>query len=147
MEEKDKKSFIILINSDATILGTTVYNSVYKSKIPLIIVKDLYSRYVTSKNSYDDFTLLFEELYNFILVDENFYNQYNGTVLIPEKTVLYVRKTNDNKYVVEENIRQYFSHLFTILEPVVQYTMMDFQDTYLTLTYDDFDHSNDISIV
>jgi hypothetical protein len=110
----------------------------------LYIVKDLYDRYVTSKNSYDDFTLLFEELYNFILVDEKFYNQYNGTFLIPEKTVLYVRKTNDNKYVVEENIRQYFSHLFTILEPVVQYTMMDFQDTYLDLTYNDFDHSNDI---
>ena len=110
----------------------------------LYIVKDLSGRYVTSKNSYDDFTSLFEELYNFILVDENFYNQYNGTVLIPEKTVLYVRKTNDNKYVVEENIRQYFSHLFTILEPVVQYTMMDFQDTYLDLTYDDFDHSNGI---
>ena len=44
MEEKDKKSFIFLIFSDATILGTTVYNSVYKSKIPLIIVKDLYTR-------------------------------------------------------------------------------------------------------
>jgi hypothetical protein len=122
-------------------------NFKYDEPNMLFIVKDLYNRYVTSKNSYDDFTLLFEELYNFILVDENFYNQYNGTVLIPEKTVLYVRKTNDNKYVVEENIRQYFSHLFTILEPVVQYTMMDFQDTYLTLTYDDFDHSNDISIV
>jgi hypothetical protein len=119
-------------------------NFKYDEPNMLFIVKDLYGRYATSKNSYDDFTLLFEELYNFILVDENFYNQYNGTVLIPEKTVLYVRKTNDNKYVVEENIRQYFSHLFTILEPVVQYTMMDFQDTYLTLTYDDFDHSNDI---
>jgi hypothetical protein len=119
-------------------------NFKYDEPNMLFIVKDLYGRYATSKNSYDDFTLLFEELYNFILVDENFYNQYNGTVLITEKTVLYVRKTNDNKYVVEENIRQYFSHLFTILEPVVQYTMMDFQDTYLTLTYDDFDHSNDI---
>ena len=119
-------------------------NFKYDEPNMLFIVKDLYGRYATSKNSYDDFTLLFEELYNFILVDENFYNQYNSTVLIPEKTVLYVRKTNDNKYVVEENIRQYFSHLFTILEPVVQYTMMDFQDTYLTLTYDDFDHSSDI---
>ena len=112
----------------------------------LNIVKDLYYRYVTSSNSYIEFTQLFNELYNFVLVDENFYNQYNGTVLIPEKTVLYVRKTNDNKYVVEEKYRQYFSHLFTMLEPLVQYTMMDFQDTYLTLTYDDFDHSNDISI-
>ena len=112
----------------------------------LNIVKDLYYRYVTSSNSYIEFTQLFNELYNFVLVDENFYNQYNGTVLIPEKTVLYVRKTNDNKYVIEEKYRQYFSHLFTMLEPLVQYTMMDFQDTYLTLTYDDFDHSNDISI-
>ena len=112
----------------------------------LNIVKDLYYRYVTSSNSYIEFTELFNELYNFVLVDENFYNQYNGMVLIPEKTVLYVRKTNDNKYVVEEKYRQYFSHLFTMLEPLVQYTMMDFQDTYLTLTYDDFDHSNDISI-
>ena len=112
----------------------------------LNIVKDLYYRYVTSINSYTEFTQLFNELYRFVLVDENFYNQYNGTVLIPEKTVLYVRKTNDNKYVVEEKFRQYFSHLFTMSEPVVQYTMMSFQDTYLTLTYDDFDHSNDISI-
>jgi len=111
----------------------------------LNIVKDLYDRYVTSTNSYDEFTQLFNESYVFILVNENFYNQYNGTVLIPEKTVLYVRKTNDNKYVVEEKYRQYFSHLFTMLEPVVQCTMMDFQDTYLTLTYDDFDHSNDIA--
>jgi hypothetical protein len=110
----------------------------------LNIVKDLYDRYVTSINSYDEFTQLFNESYYFILVNEAFYNQYNGTVLIPEKTVLYVRKTNDNKYVVEEKYRQYFSHLFTTLEPIVQYTMMDFQDTYLILTYDDFDHSNDI---
>lgn len=122
----------------------TVNNFKHEESNVLYIVKDLYGRYITSKNSYDDFTLLFEELYNFILVDEKFYNQYNGTFLIPEKTVLYVRKTNDNKYVVEENIRQCFSHLFTILEPVVQYTIMDFQDTYLDLTYDDFDHSNDI---
>jgi len=113
----------------------------------LNIVKDLYNKYVTSKNSYDEFTQLFNESYYFILVNENFYNQYNGTVLIPEKNVLYVRKTNDNKYVVEEKYRQYFSHLFTMLEPLVQYTMMDFQDTYLALTYDDFDHSNDISLV
>lgn len=112
----------------------------------LNIVEDIYGRYVTSTNSYAEFTQLFDELYRFILVDENFYNQYNGMVLIPEKTILRVRKTNDNKYVVEEKIRQYFSHLFTMIEPVVQYTMMDFQDTYVTLTYDDFDHSNDISV-
>ena len=66
----------------------------------LNIVKDLYGRYVTSKNSYDDFTSLFEEKHDFVLVDENFYNQYNGNILIPEMYHMYVRKTNDNKYVV-----------------------------------------------
>jgi len=110
----------------------------------LYIVKDLYGRYVTSKNSYDDFTSLFEEKHDFVLVDENFYNQYNGNILIPEMYYMYVRKTNDNKYVVETKMKQYFSYCFTMSEPIVQYTMMDFQDTYLALTYDDFDHSNDI---
>ena len=120
----------------------------FKNDAPNIlnIVKDLYGRYVTSKNSYDDFTYLFNELYDFVLVDEDFYNQYNGNILIPEMYYMYVRKTNDNKYVVETKMLQYFSNCFTMLEPIVQYTMMDFQDTYLALTYDDFDHSNDISI-
>ena len=120
----------------------------FKNDTPniLYIVKDLYGRYVTSKNSYDDFTNLFNELYDFVLVDEDFYNQYNGNILIPEMYYMYVRKTNDNKYVVETKMLQYFSNCFTMLEPIVQYTMMDFQDTYLALTYDDFDHSNDISI-
>ena len=118
----------------------------FKNEAPNIlnIVKDLYGRYVTSKNSYDDFTYLFNELYDFVLVDEDFYNQYNGNILIPEMYYMYVRKTNDNKYVVETKMLQYFSYCFTMLEPIVQYTMMDFQDTYLTLTYDDFDHSSDI---
>ena len=57
---------------------------------------------------------------------------------------MYVRKTKDNKYVVETKMKQYFSYCFTMSDPTVQYTMMDFQDTYLALTYDDFDHSNDI---
>jgi hypothetical protein len=118
----------------------------FKNDAPNIlnIVKDLYGRYITSKNSYDDFTYLFNELYDFVLVDEDFYNQYNGNILIPEMYYMYVRKTNDNKYVVETKMLQYFSNCFTMLEPIVQYTMMDFQDTYLTLTYDDFDHSSDI---
>jgi hypothetical protein len=118
----------------------------FKNDTPNIlnIVKDLYGRYVTSKNSYDDFTYLFNELYDFVLVDEDFYNQYNGNILIPEMYYMYVRKTNDNKYAVETKMLQYFSYCFTMLEPIVQYTMMDFQDTYLTLTYDDFDHSSDI---
>ena len=110
----------------------------------LNIVKDLFGRFVTSPNSYEEFTSLFNEKYDFVQVDENFYNQFNGAVLIPEKTFLYVRKTNDNRYVVEKKYRQYFSHFFTMLEPIVQYNMMEFQDTYITLTYDDFDHSADI---
>ena len=120
----------------------------FKNDAPNIlnIVKDLYGRYITSKNSYDDFMYLFNELYDFVLVDEDFYNQYNENILIPEMYYMYVRKTNDNKYVVETKMLQYFSNCFTMLEPIVQYTMMDFQDTYLGLTYDDFDHSNDISI-
>lgn len=119
-------------------------NHKYEEPNLLNIVKDLSGRYVTAKNSYNDFTTLFQEKHDFIQVDENFYNQHNGNVLIPEMTVLHVRKTNDNRYVVEKKMRQYFSYFFTMLEPIVQYTMMDFQDTYLTLTYDDFDHSNDI---
>jgi len=43
MVEKDKKSKISNFR-DATILGTTVYNSVYKSKIPSVIIKDVYLR-------------------------------------------------------------------------------------------------------
>jgi len=32
------------VKEDATILGTTVYNAVYKSTIPSIIVKEVYTR-------------------------------------------------------------------------------------------------------
>jgi hypothetical protein len=112
----------------------------------LNIVKDKEGRYVTSSNSYEEFPNLFDENYTFVDVGQTFYNEYNGTVLIPERTILRVRITNDNKYVVEENMRIYFSHLFTLNEASVQYTIMDFQDTYLSLTYDDFDHSNDLPI-
>jgi hypothetical protein len=110
----------------------------------LNIVKDLYGRYVTSINSYNEFTSLFGEKYDFVIVNENFYNQYNGSVLIPEMTYLYVRKTKDNKYVVEKNLRNYFSHLFSMNETIVQYTMMDFQDFNINLEWSDFDHSNDV---
>ena len=48
MEEKEWKSSnkIYKFNKfrDATILGTTVYNSVYLAKIPSVIIKDLYTR-------------------------------------------------------------------------------------------------------
>ena len=122
------------------------YNFYTVSPNVLYIVKDLDKRYVTSINSYDEFTEVFQKSFGFVLVDEEFYNQNNGSILLPEMTKLNIRKTNDNKYVVEQNLRHVFSHLFTMNEPIVRYTMMDFQDTYLTLDYDDFDHSNDISV-
>lgn len=123
---------------------TTDNNYYYTEPNILLIVKALSKRYVTSINSYDEFTFLFEQPYDFVLVDQNFYNQYNETTPIDGMDPLFVRITNDNNYVVEKNMRQYFSHLFTQNEPIVQYTMMDFQDTYLTLSHDDFDHSGDI---
>ena len=110
----------------------------------LFIIKTLEGRYVTSENSYNEFQNLFEQNYDFVLVDETFYNEHNGMVLIPEMTRLWVRKTNDGNYVVDKETQIYFSNVFTMQEPVVQYTMMDFEDTYLTLGYDDFDHSMDI---
>ena len=110
----------------------------------LFIIKILEGRYVTAENSYNEFQNLFEQNYYFVLVDQNFYNEYDGMVLFPELTRLWVRKTNDGQYVVDRETQGYFSHLFTMEEPIVQYTMMDFEDTYLTLGYDDFDHSNDI---
>jgi hypothetical protein len=110
----------------------------------LFITKTLEGRYVTAENSYNEFQDLFEQNYDFVLVDETFYNEHNGMVLIPEMTRLWVRKTNDGRYVVDRECQTYFSYLFTMQEPVVQYTMMDFEDTYITLEYDDFDHSNDI---
>ena len=112
----------------------------------LYIVKILDGRYVTSENSYQEFQDLFDVKYNFVLVDQNFYNEYNGVVLFPEMTRLYVRITQDNRFVVDESMRGGFSYLFTMQEPILQYTMMEFQDTYLTLGYDDFDHSNDIVV-
>jgi hypothetical protein len=48
--KKSKKQIFLKIFAynifyrDATILGTTVYNSVYKSKIPTVIIKDVYLR-------------------------------------------------------------------------------------------------------
>ena len=110
----------------------------------LFIVKTLEGRYVTAENSYNDFQSLFDQSYDFVLVDQNFYNEHNGMVLIPEMTRLWVRKTNDGNYVVDKQTQTYFSNVFTMEEPTVQYTMMDFEDTYLSLGYDDFDHSMDI---
>ena len=111
----------------------------------LFIIKTLEGRYVTSENSYNEFQNLFEQNYDFVLVDETFYNEHNGMVLIPEMTRLWVRKANDGNYVVDKQTQTYFSNVFTMEEPIVQYTMMDFEDTYLALGYDDFDHSMDIA--
>jgi hypothetical protein len=110
----------------------------------LFVTKTLEGRYVTAENSYNEFQNLFEQNYDFVLVDETFYNEHNGMVLFPEMTRLWVRKTNDGNYVVDRETQIYFSNVFTMQEPVVQYTMMDFEDTYLELGYDDFDHSMDI---
>ena len=41
MGEKEKKSRFFY-RRDVTILGKTVYNTVYRSKIPILIVKELY---------------------------------------------------------------------------------------------------------
>lgn len=110
----------------------------------LFIVKTLEGKYVTAENSYNEFKNLFDRKYSFVLVDVNFYNEYNGIFLFPEMTKLWVRKTIDGRYVVDRESQIYFSHLFTMNEPVVQLTMMEFEDTYLTLGYDDFDHSKDV---
>lgn len=110
----------------------------------LSIIKTLEGRYVTAENSYNEFQNLFDQSYDFVLVDQAFYNEHNGMVLIPEMTRLWVRKANDGNYVVDKQTQTYFSNVFTMQEPTVQYTMMDFEDTYLTLGYDDFDHSMDI---
>ena len=123
---------------------TADYNNYYNEPSVLFIVKTLNKKYVTSVNSYNEFPTLFQQEYDFVVVDENFYNQYNNTPSISGTDPLVIRKTNDNKYVVDMKMRQYFSHLFTSNEHIAQYTMMDFQDTYLTLGYNDFDHSNDI---
>jgi hypothetical protein len=42
-EEKGSKSKSILI-SDATIMGSTVYNSILQTDVPIVIVKELYER-------------------------------------------------------------------------------------------------------
>ena len=119
-------------------------NNYYDEPNILHIVQTLNKKYVTSVNSYDEFTTLFQQKYDFVVVSDTFYNQYNNTPSTSGENPLVIRKTNDNKYVVEIKMRQYFSQLFTFNEPISQYTMMDFQDTYLTLGYNDFDHSNDI---
>ena len=119
-------------------------NGYYVDPNILNIVQALSKRYVTSVNSYDVFPDLFQQAYNFVLVDQNFYNQYNDTVIIPGMDPLFVRIANDGNYVVEQLMQQYYSQLFTFDEPILQYTVMDFQDTFLILSHDDFPHTTDV---
>ena len=77
-------------------------------------------------------------------MDVDFYNQYNGMILIPEKLYLFVRQTNDNKYVVESIMSNYFGQILPVDSPITQIKLTDLQDFYVNLEWEDFDHSNDI---
>ena len=110
----------------------------------LYMVRTLNGALVADPNTMNDFPELFELLHNFIEVDTDFYNKYNGSVLIPEKLFLFVRKTNDGKYVVEEKMRNYFSTIISYDLPILQYRLTDLEDFYIELEWEDFDHSNDI---
>ena len=109
----------------------------------LYMVRTLNGTIVADPNTINDFPELFNLTYNFIEVDLEFYNKYNGTVLIPEKIYLFVRKTNDGKYVVEEIMRNYFGTIISYDSPIVQYRLTDLEDFYVDLEWNDFDHSND----
>ena len=107
-------------------------------------VRALNGMLVCDENTINDFPDLFEVEYDFLEVDLNFYNQYNGMVLIPEKLYLYVRKTNDNKLVVESIMKRYFPEIITDQSPTLKYKLIDLQDFYVELEWKDFDHSKDI---
>lgn len=110
----------------------------------LFAVRALDGKLVADPNTMNDFPQLFDYLYNFIEVNVDFYNQYNGMVLIPEKLYLFVRITNDNRYVVEEIMKQYFPQIIPESSPIVQFRLTELQDFYVDLEWQDFDHSNDI---
>ena len=107
-------------------------------------VRTLSGMLVCDANTLLDFPNLFEVEYDFIEVDINFYNQYNGMVLIPEKFYLFVRTTNDNKYVVEESMRWYFPNTIPPQSNLLKYKLKNLNDFYVNLEWGDFDHSNDI---
>ena len=110
----------------------------------LYMVRTLNGTIVADPNTINDFPELFELPHNFIEVDLEFYNKYNGGVLIPEKLFLFVRRTNDGKYVVEEKMRDYFGTIISYDLPILQYKLTDLDDFYIELEWEDFDHSNDI---
>ena len=110
----------------------------------LYMVRALNGALVADPNTINDFPELFELPHNFIEVDADFYNKYDGNVLIPEKLFLFVRRTNDGKYVVEEKMRDYFGTIISYDSPILQYKLTDLEDFYIELEWEDFDHSNDI---
>ena len=110
----------------------------------LHIVRTLNGLLVADPNTINDFPELFEEYYDFIEVDTDFYNKYGGMVLIPEKFFLFVRKTKDGKNVIEEKMKDYFGTVAPQDQPILQYKLTDLDDLYIELEWEDFDHSNDI---
>ena len=94
-------------------------------------VRALNGMLVCDANTINDFPDLFEVEYDFLEVDLNYYNQYNGMVLIPEKYYLFVRTTNDNKYVVEKIMETYFSNIIPTQSPILKYRLIDLQDFYM----------------
>ena len=110
----------------------------------LYAVRALNGMLVTDPNTLNEFPQLFDIEYDFIEVDVDFYNQYNGMILIPEKLYLFVRKTNDNKYVVESIMSNYFGQIIPVDSPIIKIKLTDLQDFYVNLEWQDFDHSNDI---
>jgi len=110
----------------------------------LYSVRTLNGMLVADPNTLNEFPQLFDITYDFIEVDVDFYNQYNEMVLIPEKLYLFVRQTNDNKYVVESIMSNYFNQILPIDSPILQIKLTDLQDFYVNLEWEDFDHSNDI---
>ena len=109
-------------------------------------VRALNGLLVCDANTINEFPEFFDNQYDFLEVNIDFYNQYNGMVLIPEKLYLFVRTTNDNKYVVEKIMERYFPNIFPQQVPILKYKLTDLQDFYINLEWSDFDHSNDISI-
>jgi len=123
------------------------YNNyqMYGNELNLLnMVRTLNGSLVADPNTINDFPELFELPHNFIEVDIDFYNKYNGSVLIPEKLFLFIRRTNDGKYVVEEIMRNYFGTIISYDLPILQYKLTDLEDLYIELEWKDFDHSNDI---
>ena len=107
-------------------------------------VRTLNGSLVCDANTLNDFSDLFNVQFDFIEVSNDFYNQYNGMVLIPEKLYLFVRKTNDNKFVVESLMKKYFPQIISEQSPILKYKLSDLQDFYVQLNWEDFDHSKDI---